>query len=118
MSSRHPAGRRGFTLIGLLVVITIIALPIGLLLPAVQKVREASNRTACQNNLRQIGLATHNYQSSSGKLPLNGLGGLSYFTQILPHMEQSALFQTVTSGGQPQPVKQFLCPTRRDVSVG
>jgi prepilin-type N-terminal cleavage/methylation domain-containing protein/prepilin-type processing-associated H-X9-DG protein len=91
-----PAIRRAFTLIELLVVIAIIAILIGLLLPAVQKVREAAARVKCQNNLKQMSLATMNFEGVFGTLPGGAYSATAYFSpaaQILPYIEQAALYQ-------------------------
>jgi prepilin-type N-terminal cleavage/methylation domain-containing protein len=135
------APRRGFTLIELLVVMAIIAVLLGLLLPAVQKVRETANRMKCGNNLRQLGLAAHQYHDVNQHLPpgigytplaTSGVWGNSFF-HLLPYLEQGNLHERalgsvpLTTGPitmyfpgnnevYSQPVATFICPS--DPSVG
>jgi prepilin-type N-terminal cleavage/methylation domain-containing protein len=95
------SGRNGFTLVELLVVIAIIGILVGLLLPAVQAAREAARRMQCQNNLKQIGLAVHNFASTyKEQVPMLGEAqeGGHWSAFILPFIEQNALFGALTFG--------------------
>ncbi len=135
MSIRHSSPTRGFTLIELLVVIAIIATLVAILLPAVQQAREAARRSTCKNNLKQLGIALHNYHDVHGVFPIGclfvdqGASGPSnsnrstWLSRILPQMEQSALYDNMdfdrSSGNanwDPNQVRNaeipaFRCPT-------
>jgi prepilin-type N-terminal cleavage/methylation domain-containing protein len=97
---------RGFTLVELLVVIAIIGVLIGLLMPAVQKIRETANRMACSNNQKQLVLGCHNFHDSYGHWPLNGTQ--SFYVGLAPFVEQQN-----NLGANPEPVPIFVCPSRR-----
>ena len=144
MPEIHPSQRRAFTLIELLVVIAIIAILLFLLLPAVQRVREAASRTQCKNNLKQIGLAFHNHHDSLGYFPPGGknsnpppnytaqgipamgteqTGGWGF--NILPYIEMESAWRGGDAATNPGRVrvaigavsKVFFCPARRPPMV-
>ncbi|MFY9254186.1 MAG: DUF1559 domain-containing protein [Fuerstiella sp.] len=92
LRSNVPRRKSGFTLIELLVVIAIIAILIALLLPAVQQAREAARRTQCKNNLKQLGLAMHNYHDVYDALPLGMVHRINWRVSILPYLEQANVY--------------------------
>lgn len=135
-ATRRASKPAGFTLIELLVVIAIIAVLIALLLPAVQQAREAARRTQCKNNMKQMGLAVHNYESTFSVFPSSGeftifstanyrsFTPLSTFTQMLPFIDQSTVFNAMnlnlhyTNSADSQnktaasaKLNAFLCPS-------
>ncbi|MFO0922960.1 MAG: DUF1559 domain-containing protein [Pirellulales bacterium] len=117
------ARSRGFTLVELLVVIAIIGILVGLLLPAVQMAREAARRTQCFNNLKQIGLAIHNYESAFRRIPAgwispdrSGEPGWGWSVALLPYLEQNSVYNQINQlvaieDDIHEPVRKYVIPT-------
>jgi prepilin-type N-terminal cleavage/methylation domain-containing protein/prepilin-type processing-associated H-X9-DG protein len=134
LNRRLPGANRGFTLVELLVVIAIIGVLVALLLPAIQAAREAARRSQCANNLKQVGLAVLNLESSLKTYPTGGIKpwpiiedyssngrpfgperqGLSWAFQILPYLEQGAVYNLAeTVRIKDSPIAMYNCPSRR-----
>ncbi len=136
LSQRRNRDRRGFTLIELLVVIAIIAVLVAILLPAVQQAREAARRSQCKNNLKQIGIAVHNFHETYSGIPplMIGQQRLSFWGLLLPYIDQANVYNKITDLGavidnaDPDPmtvqgneilysmdavVPGYICPSRR-----
>jgi prepilin-type N-terminal cleavage/methylation domain-containing protein len=125
--ARFLPRRGGFTLVELLVVIAIIGVLVALLLPAVQSAREAARRSQCANNLKQIGLAMHNYVDTWGKLPSACMGGFqsaddddgwSWATAILPFVEQKPLYDQLNPQGELMLLPNYYSKNQRIIPGG
>ena len=138
MNIKSSKSYRAFTLVELLVVIAIIGILIGMLLPAVQQIREAARRTDCLNNLRQIGLAAHMFHDANGAFPPSRTssafdtlpweltdGPESWFVRLLPFVEQNDIYELWDLSDEYEsqvdeaiatPVEVFLCASRHSVS--
>ena len=121
--SKFDIAKQGFTLVELLVVIAIIGILISMLLPAVQAVRESARRTTCLNNLKQIGLAVHNFESANSRIPAARAadGFMTWPTYLLPFLEQdnyvaqlspSERYQVQTPASVGLPINVMICPSR------
>lgn len=114
--------KRGYTLIEMLLVIAIIAVLVGLLLPAVQKVRAAAARVSCQNKVKQIALATHNYETANGSFPAGNaslkdpFASLSWLTRLLPYLELEAVWQRTLLDCQMMPIT-YIAPPHTGLST-
>ena len=118
--SNRTRRSRGFTLIELLVVIAIIAVLIALLLPAVQQAREAARRTQCKNNLKQIGLAIHNYEATHTVFPPGRLGFPMVFSvqaHILPYLDGGSLYNLIDFDTAPSFLPPSSPMTRNEIAV-
>jgi prepilin-type N-terminal cleavage/methylation domain-containing protein len=125
-----PRRRGAFTLLELLVVIAIIGLLMGLMMPAVQKAREAASRISCANNLHQIAIAMTHYEFDHGSLPprtISDNAGASWAVLIMPYMEQEPVYRRwdlsrpyylQNDVARQSAVPNFFCPSRRSASSG
>ena len=129
MLRRAHRHRGGFSLMELLVVISIITLLVGLLLPAIQYIREPANRTMCANHLKQIGMAMHTYHNVHGRLPAfskDGPDAASWCVMLLPFLEQEDLYKQwdlsksyyeQNETARLTQVETYFCPSRRSMST-
>ena len=145
MYSRSPRAKRAFTLVELLVVIAIIGVMVGLLLPAVQAAREAARRMSCGNNMKQLGLALHNYHDTFGTMGWNNVKGngqlaqkgspvdrwmtFSWVVSVLPFMEQQAMYDSINFNTQDSmvhasnnllartPLSTVMCPSNAQEAI-